>query len=266
MMAAARTRLERVADGLFPPFCLACGGPAPAAHHLCPSCHAALPPALENLCLRCGALLPRPMENCGSCMGATDLMDATYCAFPYRGVPKELVLGFKFRDHGQWAELMGRLCWERLGSSLSWETPEMVIPIPLHPWRLIGRKYNQSALLAGVLARFLARPLVTNVLERIKMSPPQVSLRHRERLLNVRGAFAAPRVAVNGRAILLVDDVMTTGATLRAAAGVLKKAGAGRVAVMSFARTPEFPEGAGNGEPARMPVEDESQDRSVSHA
>lgn len=255
--AAWSRPLGRVADLLFPPLCLVCGGAAPSVHQLCPTCADALPPAPDNLCLRCGHPLPRPLESCGACLGHPLLMDATYCAFPYQGVAGDLVRACKFRDRGHWAELMAALCWERLGSSLRWEAPDMVIPIPLHPLRLIARRYNQSALLAGALARFLQRPLVTNALKRIKMSPPQTSLRQRERLLNARGAFAAQTEGVANRAILLVDDVMTTGATLNAASEVLKRAGAKRVAAVCFARTLDPRQGADNGGvPARRPVED----------
>ncbi|MBF0626638.1 MAG: ComF family protein [Magnetococcales bacterium] len=178
----------------------------------------------------------RPESGCARCLNDPEAADATYFAFSYEGLAAQLIRGLKFGDHSEQSRLLGRLCWERLGEVLRWESVDLVIPMPLHAWRLIGRRYNQSALLAGELARYLDRPLVTDLLFRPRRTRPQTRLHARERQLNVRGAFRVQGEGVRGRAVLLVDDVMTTGATLGAAVAVLKRAGASRVSALCLAR------------------------------
>ena len=197
---------------------------------------AGLPEVPERHCLRCGMDTARPELGCGYCLNEGWCADAAYFAFLYEDAVADLIVGFKFGDHPDWAVLLGGLFWQRLGSVLRWETPDLVVPIPLHPWRLIHRRYNQSALLARELARFLSCPLVTNGLKRIKMTAPQTRLDSRRRRENVQGAFQVDPRVVAGRSVLLVDDVFTTGATMGAAVRCLKEAGAVRVAMACLAR------------------------------
>ncbi|MBF0178594.1 MAG: ComF family protein [Magnetococcales bacterium] len=237
MIRARFSRLvERVGKILFPPVCPLCAEEVFQDHRLCEACRRALPPMPEKLCLRCGELTARPEQGCGHCLDRPDLPDAAFFAFPYEGEVKELIVGFKFSDRSERARLLGDLCWERLGAALAWENPDVVIPMPLHAWRLLGRRYNQSALLGGVLAGHLRRPLITDALLRVRKTRPQTRLNARERRENVQGAFRATPARVMDRSVLLVDDVMTTGATLYMAAGALKQAGAGRVAGVCLAR------------------------------
>ncbi|MBF0428455.1 MAG: ComF family protein [Magnetococcales bacterium] len=223
-------------DALFPPACPLCQVSIPEDHSLCLDCHEALPAQPENFCLRCGEQTVRPESGCGHCLTDPNAPDAVYFAFRYQGTAIDLIVGFKFSDRSERGVVLGKLCWERLGDSLNWEAPDMVIPVPLHAWRLLGRRYNQAALLAGELAWRLDRPLVTNALFRCKMTSPQTTLQAMARLNNVRGAFRVVGKRVQGRSVMLVDDVMTTGATLREAIKMLKKAGASRVVGVCLAR------------------------------
>ncbi|MBF0213880.1 MAG: ComF family protein [Magnetococcales bacterium] len=224
-------------DFLFPPLCPLCHTRVSQEHHLCPSCLEALPPQPENHCLRCGGQTDRPEPSCIQCRENPWTADASYFVFPYQGAVVELILGLKFADRSEYSVLLGRLIWERLGAAIRWESPELVLPMPLHPWRLIGRRYNQSALLARELARRLDRPLATNLLFRHKRTQPQTRLNAQARRHNVQGAFRVrEEQGVKGRSLLLVDDVMTTGATIRAASAVLKQAGAARVIILCVAR------------------------------
>ena len=223
-------------DLLFAPTCLSCQKSIDQPHHLCADCFQKLPKQPENYCLRCGTWTVGVQDGCGYCLNIPDITaDACYFAYAYEGCIAQWIIGLKFSDHPEWATLLARLFWHSLQESLTWEAPDMVMPIPLHPYRLIQRRYNQSALLAGSLANFLHRPLVTNGLKRVKITQPQSRLSAEKRIENVRGAFQCSKNQVFGRSILLVDDVFTTGSTTRAAVQTLKKAGARRVIVACLA-------------------------------
>lgn len=203
---------------------------------LCAACLQQLPKQPENYCLRCGAWAVGVQQGCGNCLQSMDKSaDASYFAYYYEGQIAQWVVGFKFSDHSEWSRLLGGLLWQRLQRELTWESPDLVLPVPLHPYRLLRRRYNQSALLARVLADCLRVPLRTDGLHRIKRTQPQTHLNAQQRALNVRGAFCARKQVVAGRAVLLVDDVFTTGATIGAAVLALKAAGAKRVAVTCLA-------------------------------
>ncbi|MBF0370509.1 MAG: ComF family protein [Magnetococcales bacterium] len=232
--------LSRVAHGfvdlLFPTICAGCRERVGEVDRLCDGCLDALPPQPENICLRCGEVTAEVRDGCGRCLNDPWRSDAVYCPFAYEGLIKDLIIGFKFGDHSEWAPLLAGLAWQRLSKALQWEEADAVMPIPLHWPRLIHRRFNQSALLARELARYLDRPLVTSGLKRIKMTLPQTQLDLAGRIRNVKGAFRADRRQVEGRSLLLVDDVMTTGATTAEAVAALKKAGANRVAVVCLSR------------------------------
>ncbi|MBF0422727.1 MAG: ComF family protein [Magnetococcales bacterium] len=147
-----------------------------------------------------------------------------------------LIVRFKFSDRTEWSENLTNLLLSRVGAQLLEEEPDMVIPVPLHPLRLLRRGYNQAALLAGRVARKIHRPLVTNLLYRTKMTRPQTSLNQKSRLVNVHDAFVVGKAAIENRRILLVDDVFTTGSTVWSATRALKEAGAGRVMICCLAR------------------------------
>ncbi|MBF0260503.1 MAG: ComF family protein [Magnetococcales bacterium] len=187
--------------------------------------------------MRCGAHTTRPEPGCGACLNNPHAPDAAYFGFPYHGRVAELILGFKFADRPERSRLLVELCWERLHQALYWEDPDLVIPMPLHVRRLLWRRYNQSALLAGEVSARLGKPLVTDLLIRHKRTRPQTRLNARARRLNVQGAFSVNRPErLHGRSVLLVDDVFTTGATMQAAVATLKRAGAGRVSGLCLAR------------------------------
>lgn len=133
--------------------------------------------------------------------------------------------------------LLARLMWQRLQVELRWESPDLIIPVPLHLSRLLKRRYNQSALLGVTLAQLLHRPLVTHALRRVKKTKAQTSLNLEKREENVRDAFQVVKEQVQDRAVLLVDDVFTTGATTREAVRILKQAGASRVVIACLAST-----------------------------
>ncbi|MEO5365786.1 MAG: double zinc ribbon domain-containing protein [Magnetococcus sp. WYHC-3] len=216
-------------DLLFPPLCPACSAPVGVAGGLCRSCYTGLPARPDSLCLRCGQDLGAPGDGCGHCLGLPWSPDGCHVAFPHQGTIREMILACKFADRPPLAGVLATLAWERLGRDLTWEAPDAVLPIPLHWRRLWQRRFNQSALVGGVWSRRLQKPLVTNALARIRMTPPQARLNREQRRTNLVRAFRADARLVAGRSLLLVDDVRTTGATLFAATAALKQAGARRV-------------------------------------
>lgn len=228
--------LMRALDLILPPQCPFCREALAEPAPVCASCHEHLAPAPENLCLRCGAFAPGPVNGCRRCAKDPLAPDASYFAHTYQDPLTRLIIALKFSDRTELATPLGEMIWHALGESLAWEEPDLVAPVPLHTYRLLQRGYNQSALLAGVLARRLQRPLVTNALVRIRMTPAQTRLEPMERLGNQQEAYRADPTRVAGRAVLLVDDVVTTGATTRGVAAVLKQAGAKRVALVALAR------------------------------
>ena len=153
------------------------------------------------------------------------------------GPARLLVHRLKYGDRGELAEPMGR--WmTRAGAELLDEA-DVLIPVPLHRLRLAHRRFNQSVALARAIAQISGVPLRTDILARLKQTPPQVGLTRRLRAKNVQGAFAVPeekRIEAAGRRVVLVDDVMTSGATLNAASRVLLRAGAKQVDALVFAR------------------------------
>lgn len=206
--------------------CGLCGCPSTA--RLCAQC-AALLPALGPACARCAIPTPVAVEACGACQRQPPAFDAALAALRYEAPVDALLQGFKFNGRLALgvvaAELLARICSPRAVDAL--------IPIPLHRSRLRERGFNQSLLLARQVAQ--GRPIL-QFLQRQRATAAQSGLDGDERRRNVRGAFRVqgdlpPRVA-------LIDDVMTTGATLAEAAKVCKKAGAVWVEVWVVARRP----------------------------
>jgi ComF family protein len=211
---------------LFGGTCYLCRGTASAL--LCAACDADLPRLAPPRCPRCALASPRG-EVCGRCLSETPHYDATVAALAYEFPADTLVHSLKFRGELALAGFLGRLLSERIAT----DGIDLVVPVPLSAERLRGRGYNQSV----EIARHL-RPgkLDLALCERSRDTPAQLDLPYDERRRNVRGAFRCTR-AVLGRTVAVVDDVMTTGATLDELAAALKGAGAARVVNWVVART-----------------------------
>lgn len=222
--------LKNLAAALFGGTCFICRGGA--RELLCAACAADLPRLEPALCPRCALASPAGAV-CGRCLARPPSYDGTVAALAYAFPADALVHALKFRGELALAPLLARLLLERLAPL---RAVDCVIPVPLSRGRLRERGFNQAAEIARPVAAALRAPLELALCERRRDTAPQLELPWSERSRNVRGAFAASR-ALSGASVAVVDDVMTTGATLEEIAATLKQAGAGRVENWVVART-----------------------------
>jgi len=210
---------------LFGGTCFLCRGAAQTM--LCAACDADLPRLSGPRCPRCALESPRG-EVCGRCLTEPPHYDATVAVLAYEFPADVLVHSLKFRGELALASLLG----EMLREKIALETADLVVPVPLSYARLRGRGYNHAL----EIARHLGRSIDFELCVRERDTPAQMDLPYDERRRNVRGAFRCTR-ALAGESVAVVDDVMTTGATLDEIASVLKTAGAARVVNWVVART-----------------------------
>jgi len=207
---------------------------------LCASCWSKLSPIAPPYCERLGipfAYDPGPGVLSMQAISDPPAYSRARAAVRYEEVARSLVHALKYGDRHDLAPIMGR--WmTRAGRTLLAEA-DALVPVPLHWRRLWARRFNQSALLALTIAQESGVAVAETALKRVKATAQQVGLSQSERALNVQGAFRVPmnsRGAVAGRRLVLIDDVLTSGATTEACARALLRAGAGSVDVLVFAR------------------------------
>jgi len=218
-------------DVLFPPRCVACGE---QGAFLCQACVAAMPRALPPRCPLCWQP-ERRGEMCGRCAQGRPAFEGTRSLYVYQGPVREAVHALKYNHLSALARPMGEI----LAAYLKAEAlpVDLVVPVPLFGRRQRLRGYNQSALLGREVGRLRGLPVAEGGLARRRDTAPQArSVDAEARRRNVAGAFVADRQRVEGRRLLLIDDVMTTGATLDACAQALRQAGAASVWALTFAR------------------------------
>jgi ComF family protein len=230
-------------DLLLPHQCLKCGELLGTEGALCAACWSEIAFLAPPLCARCGypfefdSGFGADGEICGACLRDPPPYDRARAVFRYDQESRSLILGLKHGDRTHGVPAFG--AWlARAAGPLAAEA-DLVAPVPLHRWRLFRRRYNQAALLAKAVASAAGLACAPGLLVRVRATPSQGRLSRARRRLNVRGAFAVPparREAVEGRRVLLVDDVMTTGATVESAARCLTAAGARAVDVLTLAR------------------------------
>lgn len=219
--------------GLLPARCLICGARA-GSRDLCHACVAAL--ALnEPACPRCALPLEAAAPACGACLADPPAFALAAAAWRYEAAIAQLVPRFKFHRDLACGRVLGELAARRLAQWPGWVGAERVVPVPLHHTRLGQRGYNQALELARCLAAPHALPVDGYSMRRSRATPAQTTLDAAARRRNLRGAFeAVPQAGI----VVLVDDVITTGATLDEAARILLRAGAREVRAVAIARVP----------------------------
>jgi ComF family protein len=239
--------LTALADLLFPPFCPVCRarlGPD-RRDPLCGRCWEGLERIAGPVCQECGLPLPRfsdvPApdrgETCGACRVGESPLAFARSAARYGDLVREAIHAFKFRGRRSLAAPLGDLLIETAARHLVGRTVDLLVPVPLHRRRERDRGFNQAELLARRVGAALDVPVGRRVVVRRAPTAPQTELTAPERWANVRNAFSLARPqAIRGRHVLLVDDLVTTGATARACAACLTRGGAASVGLLTVAR------------------------------
>ena len=239
---ASPSNLRRVWSGLLdlllPPRCLGCGTIVSENGTLCATCWQGITFLGAPCCACCGFPFDFDLGAggmCGACLGAPPAFDRARSAMRYDDSSRHLVLALK---HGDRLHLAPSLApWMRRAGDALLADADIQVPVPLHWTRLASRRYNQSAVLAHAIAKAGGPPVAADCLIRRRRTPSQGRKNATARRRNVAGAFALRRAdAVRGKRVVLIDDVLTTGATVEECARVLKRAGAVRVDVLTLAR------------------------------
>lgn len=239
--------LEQLLDLIYPPslYCICCGKIIDASrpYHLCNECFDGIKWSTGRTCRKCGKPLSstNPRLICYSCNENSHLYDRGYTCSEYGTFERSIIFKLKYNSKSEIAEVLGEAMYDRLSmvhetDSLS-EIYDCIVPIPMHPDKLGTRGYNQAALIAGRLSQLSGIEILENGLTRVKTTRALRGLSPEERRAEMRGVFALgiDGNVIEGRRILIVDDIYTTGATIDEAARVLRSVGAEVIDFMSFA-------------------------------
>lgn len=215
-------------------YCMLCASYDAGSLGLCASCLQDLPWYSAAQCPQCG--LNSDGRTCGSCLTASPGFDATSALFTYDFPLDRLLQQYKYREGLQLANTFASLLYQKLSTLPRTSQTDVIIPMPMHEKRLQERGFNQALEIARIVAKESNVPLDCKTCQRVKFTPPQASLPLKERTKNIRGAFKCQH-DLRGLNIAIIDDVMTTGASLDELAKTLKQAGAAHVACWVIART-----------------------------
>lgn len=243
-MLNINTHLPKIASLFLPSQCLLC---ASSIQHglLCLGCQVDLPHTYgQNLCRQCGLCIESLSDFCGHCLHHPPAFSCTHIPFSYEYPLNQLIHKFKYRRHLTSGKLLGQMLADYLKHHAEngehWCKPELIVPAPMHWLKRWQRGFNQAEILGHYVANELQIPLATHIIKRIHKTPAQKELTRTERQKNLRKAFAITeknRLIIKDKSIALIDDVVTTTATVRELSQLLVSAGAKDVQVWALART-----------------------------
>ncbi|OGP54459.1 MAG: hypothetical protein A2Y65_09770 [Deltaproteobacteria bacterium RBG_13_52_11] len=228
---------------IFPPVCPICQAPFGGQGEdliICPDCQKAIRPVRPPYCPCCG--LPYPTGDgeghlCGPCLKEKWYFEVHRTCALYEGALKEAIHRFKYGGVFPLVRVFGDLLQPPLQTLIEDYPVDVMVPVPLHIRRLRERGFNQALLLVRELSKRTGIPYEERALAKIKDTPVQIALKKRERRKNLKGAFQVKdQEAIKGKAVVLVDDVYTTGATVNECSRTLLEGGAGKVAILTVAR------------------------------
>lgn len=228
---------------LFPSLCRVCGGllEKTGERVVCRSCLDSLTPRRSGFCLSCGDFFDGVAEPhlCLGCLTSRPPYALHRSCAVYEGTLREIILLLKYRGYRVLGRDLARFALKAVGQDEDlWWGLDAIIPVPLHPKRKKERGFNQAEVIARELGRAKGLPVLSRALRRVRNIPAQTSLEAHARKRNVSGAFAVRRPAVlRARVVLLVDDVYTTGSTVKECCRTLRRAGVRSVRVLTLART-----------------------------
>lgn len=233
-----------LADLLLPPVCIVCRTRIGGHGLICGACFAKIDFIAPPLCDRLGVPLPYNIgagrQLSAAAIAKPPVYDRARAVARYSSTMRELIQSFKYHDRHEGVPLFGR--WLGKAGAELLEDADLIVPVPLYSWRLWSRRFNQSAMLAHEVGRLAGVPVDCSALARVRRTISQVGLSPDQRRRNVAGAFKVPKArasAIKDKKIVVIDDVITTGATAEACARALRRAGATRVDVLALARAVE---------------------------
>lgn len=231
--------LQATVDWVLPPRCALCSRMIQGNAGLCSGCFSSMQFLSDPLCDRCGrpTSVKEASEICAPCLAAPPVYDWLRAAFAYDDASRSLILALKYRDRLDVVPALSGWMAAAIVSKI--DTADVFIPVPLHWRRHLARRFNQSAALAAALARHTGGIYAPDWVERTRNTPPMKAMNRKQRTANVQGAFAiaeAHRHALQGKRVVLVDDVFTSGATIEALSAELRACGVSRIGVAVVAR------------------------------
>ncbi|WP_338406253.1 MULTISPECIES: ComF family protein [unclassified Wolbachia] len=228
--------LKKATNLIFPNVCVSCECIIDENLNLCSECNKKINFLTKHYCNVCGIVISDNIYTCGKCIINPPSFKVLRSVFAYDQHSKNMIINFKFFDNLNYVKIYAK--WIYQANQDTFQNAEVVIPIPLHKMRLFKRKYNQAALLAKELSKLSNLSYTPFAIKRLRHTTPQAGLSLKQREKNLKKAFSiSNKKIIENKIVILVDDVVTTGATVRSCSQEILNSGAKEVRVLSLART-----------------------------